>query len=247
MDEYMRSIVRTTPAEAIIIDLLDYEYVYGNDVAALFMVGFDQQSRALLPVRVVAAGATRSGLESLLASSNFVSQGGLDVAVIPTMEEAQEAVIAMLKTAVQQPKTERVTPPGLSTTRSTAASAMDQRIHFPWLEAFVWLAVAATVTALLARTHTPVSLMSVGVVIVIGGLLTAANLSSLIRAWVGIGERETVHFLPLMGGVLLAIGIWRFPVDAAHRWWWTPLIIDPGCLLIAGSFIWERTFGKRAR
>lgn len=243
MDEYMKSMVRA-PADGVIIDLLDYEYVYGNDVTVLFMAGFDQQSQALGAVCVVAVGATRAGLESLLAATKFTSEGGLDVAVVPTIEEARQALSAMQKTAVKRPKTARVPPPGLPAMVRTAALA-DQRsaIDIPFAKAFVWITAAAVVTALLVQTHSTLSLLSVGVVIVIGGVFIVANLTYLIRAWADRGEPS--HFIPLIGGVLVAIGIWRFPADAAHRWWWIPLIIDPGCLLIAGSLIWELTFGKR--
>lgn len=45
-----------------------------------------------------------------------------------------------------------------------------------------------------------------------------------------VRKREHPSWTPLLGGVSGAIGIWVLPLEAAHRWWWVPLVLDWGSL-----------------
>lgn len=62
MLEFMKSIPIQKPVSAIVVNLLDHDYEFGNDVAGLFLVGFERANRRMRPVCILAQGLTRASL-----------------------------------------------------------------------------------------------------------------------------------------------------------------------------------------
>jgi len=55
----------------VLVDLIGYEYEFGNDVCELFCAGYHKESRTLVPTCIVAAGKTRACMETLYTAGNF--------------------------------------------------------------------------------------------------------------------------------------------------------------------------------
>ena len=49
----------------VLVDLLKYDYEFGNDVGGLFFAGRHKESGTIVPTCIVAIGRTRAGMESL--------------------------------------------------------------------------------------------------------------------------------------------------------------------------------------
>ncbi|MBL8814508.1 MAG: hypothetical protein JNL58_00655 [Planctomyces sp.] len=52
-----------------------------------------------------------------------------------------------------------------------------------------------------------------------------------------LGQPRNYSMIPLVGGVLGAIGCWLAPAPSVRSLWWLPLIFDPGCVLLFGSLV----------
>ena len=71
--EYAQRLLATNAVAAVIINLLEYEYVFGNDLAALFVTFYDKNAKTLRPSCIVATGKTRTAIESLFREGNMLS------------------------------------------------------------------------------------------------------------------------------------------------------------------------------
>lgn len=58
--------------------------------------------------------------------------------------------------------------------------------------------------------------------------------------YLGLVRRKSRSPIPLLGG-LFCFAVLRSPVVAVHSWAWLPVILDPGCLLLFGVFIYAAT------
>jgi len=78
--------------------------------------------------------------------------------------------------------------------------------------------------------------------IICGLLLLAFGvvfLSNMVVVYHYLISRKRNTLIPLVGGVLGAIGFLFFPLIEVRRYWLVPLIIDPGCMtLIITTAIW---------
>jgi hypothetical protein len=74
----------------------------------------------------------------------------------------------------------------------------------------------------------------------VGALFFVANCSALL-AWLIRQKRSSG--IPLIGGAALAIAMGFAPSPALRPWWWLPLALDPGCLLLAinAGLLWARS------
>ena len=70
MCNYIEERLTTAQVSAVIINLLGYEYEFGNDVFALFLVGH-RGGRDWLPICILARGKTRAAFESLLRAAQL--------------------------------------------------------------------------------------------------------------------------------------------------------------------------------
>jgi hypothetical protein len=70
---YIQEHLNNAPVSGVIVDLLGYEYEFGNDVFSLFLTGHDRGGQDWLPVCILAQGGTRAALESLLREGNLGS------------------------------------------------------------------------------------------------------------------------------------------------------------------------------
>jgi len=71
--KYIQEHLTTRQVSGVIVDLLGYEYEFGNDLFGLFLAGCDREGRGWLPVCILAEGGTRASLESLLREGNLGS------------------------------------------------------------------------------------------------------------------------------------------------------------------------------
>ena len=86
--EYIDSVLEKESVSGIVIDFLDYSYEFGNDLFALFMVGYERRSGVIRPVCVVARGLTQASLVSLLKASN--AESACDVTFVATTAEVTD-------------------------------------------------------------------------------------------------------------------------------------------------------------
>lgn len=84
--DYLQSALADKPVAGVVIDLFEYEYVFGNDLAGLFVAFYDKHAKALRPSCIVAAGKTRTAIETLFRNGNMLS--ALDLTFASTVEEA---------------------------------------------------------------------------------------------------------------------------------------------------------------
>jgi hypothetical protein len=71
MASQLKAIVAAERPDGVLVDLLDYDYVFGNDVCGLFIAGYDRDSRRSVPTCIVAIGKTRISMENLYNAGNF--------------------------------------------------------------------------------------------------------------------------------------------------------------------------------
>ena len=70
-----------------------------------------------------------------------------------------------------------------------------------------------------------------------------ANYSISIR-WYLFKKRASL--IPFIGGILGTVGIVCLPVVSIRRFWWIPLVADPGCILLLVGVLVDQ-FRKRIR
>jgi hypothetical protein len=65
--------------------------------------------------------------------------------------------------------------------------------------------------------------------------------------WKGYIRREqTASWISLLGGGLGAIALAAIPIEAVHRWWWVPLLLDWGSVPgFVYTIFWHVTKAKR--
>ena len=71
MASQLRSAVAAERPDGILVDLLQYDYEFGNDVCGVFTGGYHKESRTVVPTCIVAAGRTRACMEALYTAGNF--------------------------------------------------------------------------------------------------------------------------------------------------------------------------------
>ena len=76
MSSYMQEALAEKNIAGIVIDLLDYEYEFGNDVAGVLFIGFDRVSQTSRPVCIVAQGRTRAALLGLFGGDEGLRKFG---------------------------------------------------------------------------------------------------------------------------------------------------------------------------
>ena|SRR5215472_12987926 len=97
MQSRLQDAVASERPLGVLIDLLKYEYEFGNDVSVLFLAGWHRKSKTLVPTCIVAIGKTRASLESLYRAGSFELEPYLSFA-----ESAVEA-LAWLSKALDAP------------------------------------------------------------------------------------------------------------------------------------------------
>ena len=71
MASQLRGAVAAERPDGILVDLLQYDYEFGNDVCGLFIAGYNKESRTLVPTCIVAIGKTRACMEALYTAGHF--------------------------------------------------------------------------------------------------------------------------------------------------------------------------------
>lgn len=79
------------------------------------------------------------------------------------------------------------------------------------------------------RACVSVMLLALSIWIMVGNLL-------IVSCWYTKKQKETM--IPFLGGILGAAGIALFPLPILSRFFWIPLVADPGCgFMLVGVFI----------
>jgi len=93
MLDYIQEAIETHNPAAIVINLLEYEYIFGNDIfAPIFFALHDQKQGSIRPCSVVAVGHTAKSLESLIDASNIRTLGKINIKILKNIEAAQEEI-----------------------------------------------------------------------------------------------------------------------------------------------------------
>lgn len=126
MCQFMEAALRDRDAVGIVVDLLEYEYEFGNDLSCLFLTGYDKSSRASRPVCVAARGRTRSSLEALLEAA------GMGAACEVTFTNDVDEALRVLRSKPGKARgSERVDR--TSERRATIGQSPDAPSSFVWL------------------------------------------------------------------------------------------------------------------
>lgn len=74
----------------------------------------------------------------------------------------------------------------------------------------------------------------------LGALFFVANWGALL-AW--LFRRKRSSGIPVLGGGALAIAMALAPSPSLRSLWWLPLVLDPGCLILAlnAALLWARS------
>jgi hypothetical protein len=48
----------------------------------------------------------------------------------------------------------------------------------------------------------------------------------------------------LAGGALCSLALWLQPLETVQRWFWVPLVVDPGCLFLACALVYVLIFRR---
>jgi len=88
MDRYIRERLAEHSPAAIIFNLLNYQYVFGNDVTGLFTASIDRDAKGfqIRPVCIVATGTTYTSLYSFFKSAKLIDALGIEF--VSTVESA---------------------------------------------------------------------------------------------------------------------------------------------------------------
>lgn len=93
MHRYVEKVVSERRPAAIVFNLLDYRYVFGNDVTALFTAAYDQDAKKLRPVYIAATGTTYTSLYNLFETGRI--QESLGIEFVDSVEEAVQRLGAV--------------------------------------------------------------------------------------------------------------------------------------------------------
>jgi len=77
--------------------------------------------------------------------------------------------------------------------------------------------------------------------ILFGGFIAVMNWWILIRT---MRDKQGVSFAPLLGGILLMLGLLLLPVDGLRTWCWVGLLLDFGSLPLLFWAIVEAIKGR---
>jgi hypothetical protein len=86
MGKYICDTLVSRAVAAIVVNLLDYEYRFGNDIGQLCVACFDQTRKVQRSGRIVATGKTHKSLHSLLEVTNLLNL--LDLRFASSVDEA---------------------------------------------------------------------------------------------------------------------------------------------------------------
>jgi hypothetical protein len=87
MARHIQRIASENRPAAIIFNLINYQYVFGNDVMPLFVAALDQEAKKPRPVYIVATGRTHKSLYNLFKQTGAL-QKAIDVQFVESVEEA---------------------------------------------------------------------------------------------------------------------------------------------------------------
>ncbi len=80
-----------------------------------------------------------------------------------------------------------------------------------------------------------------GVLLLLSSGISLANWTCFVRWLQGRGNSSSV---PLVGGILGALGCWLAPDGALREFWWVPLVVDiscaPGLVFTLGHLLFRR-------
>ncbi len=86
MHRYVEEAISKNHPSAIVFNLLDYQYVFGNDVTTLFTAAYDRNAKKLRPVYIAATGTTYKSLRNLFNSGRI--QEAFRVEFVDSIEDA---------------------------------------------------------------------------------------------------------------------------------------------------------------
>ncbi|MEM6915322.1 MAG: hypothetical protein AAF491_02055 [Verrucomicrobiota bacterium] len=68
-----------------------------------------------------------------------------------------------------------------------------------------------------------------GLLLAVGSIPTIGNFLLLLSVMLRKNEERSSSFIPVLGGISLALGLFVLPVNWAWKWCWLGLIVDFGC------------------
>jgi len=86
MHLYVEKMISENRPAAIVFNLLDYRYVFGNDVTALFTAAYDPEAKKIRPVYIAATGTTYTSLCNLFKTSKIQQAFGTEF--VESVEDA---------------------------------------------------------------------------------------------------------------------------------------------------------------
>ena len=86
MHRYVERMISENRPAAIVFNLLDYRYVFGNDVTALFTAAYDREAKKIRPVYIAATGTTYTSLCNLFKTSKIQQAFGTEF--VESVEDA---------------------------------------------------------------------------------------------------------------------------------------------------------------
>jgi hypothetical protein len=76
----------------------------------------------------------------------------------------------------------------------------------------------------------------VGFLFLTGAYLISMNYYHWIYLW--LAGKKASSPLPLLGGLLCHLAMRVAPIAGIRAWTWLPWILDPGCVFLAGLFVY---------
>jgi hypothetical protein len=82
------------------------------------------------------------------------------------------------------------------------------------------------------------------VVIALGMAVVATNWSIPIKYYTGRLKGRSASSIPVIGGLMLSVGLYLSGIEYLSKYFWVPLFLDIGCLPMIFMFVW-RVFIKK--